>query len=82
MSAVHKHRFADVTDANAFVCGVNWVQNLLYPGEWADKPLEVQDILVGEEFGDLVVTVVVLEIDDESIDDGQPDEDHDHREHV
>lgn len=82
MSTVHKHRFADVTDANAFVCGVNWVQNLLYPPTSAEKPLEVQDILVGEEFGELTATVVVLEVDDEYLDPEQPDEDHDHREHV
>ena len=82
MSTVHKHRFADVTDANAFVCGVNWVQNLLYPDASAEKPLEVQDILVGEEFGNPVATVVVLEWDDEPIEPGYPDEDHDHREHV
>ena len=82
MSAVHKHRLPSVEAANAFVCGVNWMQNLLYPPTSAEKPVEVQDILVGEEFGELVATVVVLEVDDEALDDDQPDEDHDHREHV
>jgi hypothetical protein len=83
VSVVHKHRFADVTDANAFVCGVNWVKNLLQEGNLGSvDDLEVQDILVGEEFGSLVATVVVLEVDDDYLDPNQPDEDHDHREHV
>jgi len=80
MSTVHKHRFPSVEAANAFVCGVNWVQNLLYPPTSAEKPLEVQDILVGELFGVPTATVVVLEWNDEPVD--GPDNDHDHTEHV
>jgi hypothetical protein len=79
---VHKHRFPSVEAANAFVCGVNWTQEIL--GEeniggsrW--NPLEVQDILVGEMFGVPVATVVVIEDDGR---DDSTDNDHDHMEHV
>jgi len=79
---VHKHRFADVTDANAFVCGINWVKNSLQGGDLGSvDDLEVQDILVGEEFGHLVATVVVLEDNDVDEQEGE-DIDLDHREHV
>jgi hypothetical protein len=79
MGTNHKHRFPSVEAANAFVCGVNWVQNLLYPPTSAEKPLEVQDILVGEMFGKPVATVVVLEDDGR---DDWVDDDHDHTDHV
>jgi len=82
---VHKHRFPSVQAANAFVCGVNWTQEILGEEIWRFEwnPLEAQDILVGEMFGEPVATVVVIEDDgDDEYDPEQPDVDHDHMEHV
>lgn len=79
MSTNHKHRFPSVQAANAFVCGVNWAINMIYENDVNPGDLEVQDILVGEMFGELVATVVIIEDDGR---DDQVDDDHDHADHV
>ena len=58
-----RHIFSDNREAQAFICGVNWVN---------DSALEAIDALVGtDEDGSLIATVMV--IDEEGDDDAEFD---------
>lgn len=63
-----RHRFHTADQANAFICGVNWVN---------DSALEAIDVEVGTDEGKPVATAL---INDE--DGGDEDAVWDHREHV
>jgi len=65
---VYSHIFHNAEQANAFICGVNWVN---------DDSLVPHDVLVGEENGEPIATAI---IDDEDGD--EEDMRIDHREHV
>ena len=66
---VYSHIFHNVEQANAFICGVNWVN---------DSELEPIDVLVdADESGELIVTAIVNDTDSD-----EDDMVIDHREHV
>jgi len=80
---VHEHVFSDTAQANAFICAINWVNNVAIERDM-EVIFEAIDISVGtDESGDLVASAIVNEYEpDDDTTEGYIKQHIDHREHV